>query len=362
MSDFAQTLIRWQRTHGRHDLPWQACRDPYRIWISEIMLQQTQVDTVIPYYRRFLARFATIDALAGAKLEEVLALWSGLGYYARARNVHACARILVAEHDGRFPALAEEIARLPGIGRSTAAAIAVFAFGARAAILDGNVKRVLCRHFGITGDPASSRVLAELWSRAESLLPAARVDVYVQAQMDLGATVCLRTRPHCGRCPLHDSCTARREGRTAELPSRRTRPPRPQRHRQMLVLRAADRRVLLEQRPAAGLWGGMLVLPDYDGEIDELAGWLAPRYGLRPSAVLALPPLRHAFTHFTLQISPWLVDVEETSRRLGESTARWADASSLDALPLPAPVRRILEGLAALNPLPAACAGAGRSG
>ena len=189
MSQFARELIRWQHAHGRHDLPWQGGRDPYRIWLSEIMLQQTRVETVIPYFARFLARFPTLGALAGAEMDEVLTLWSGLGYYARARNLHACARRLVDRHRGRFPRSPDEIAMLPGIGRSTAAAIAVFAFGARAPILDGNVKRVLCRHFAIYGDPGSSAVTARLWALAESLLPAARVDTYIQAQMDLGAVV-----------------------------------------------------------------------------------------------------------------------------------------------------------------------------
>ena len=362
MSEFAQTLIRWQRRNGRHDLPWQACRDPYRIWLSEVMLQQTQVDTVIPYFRRFVARFPTIDELAAAQTEEVLALWSGLGYYARARNLHACARILVRDHAGHFPRTPDDIAALPGIGRSTAAAIAVFAFGARAAILDGNVKRVLCRHFGVAGDPGGSRVVAGLWSLAESLLPDTAVDRYIQAQMDLGATVCTRAKPVCGRCPLSASCVAHRDGRTAELPSPRARRPRPERQQRMLVLRDRRHRVLLEQRPASGLWGGLLTLPAYDGEIAALADWLASRYGLQATRLSALPPLRHAFTHFTLTICPWLVELDEVPARLEEPAARWADTTALDALPLPTPVRRILDGVGEFNPLPAAGAGAGRSG
>ena len=362
MSEFAQTLIRWQRRHGRHDLPWQACSDPYRIWLSEVMLQQTQVDTVIPYFRRFVDRFPTIDELAAAQAEDVLALWSGLGYYARARNLHACARILVRDHAGHFPRRPEDIAALPGIGRSTAAAIAVFAFGARAAILDGNVKRVLCRHFGVDGDPGGSRVVAGLWSLAESLLPADAVDCYIQAQMDLGATVCTRAKPACERCPLSDSCVAHRDGRTAELPSPRARRPRPERQQRMLVLRDRRHRVLLERRPASGLWGGLLTLPAYDGEISALADWLASHYGLQAARLCALPPLRHAFTHFTLSISPWLVELDGVPQHIDEPARRWAETTALDALPLPTPVRRILDGLGPFSAPPAADADAGRSG
>ena len=200
--DFAARLIAWHADHGRHDLPWQNTHDPYRIWLSEIMLQQTQVDTVVPYYRRFLARCPDIATLAAADSGTVMALWSGLGYYARARNLHACAQRLVADHGGAFPATAEAIATLPGIGRSTAAAIAAFAFGERTAILDGNVKRVLCRAFGIDGFPGQAAVERKLWALAEALLPHADVATYIQAQMDLGATLCTRGTPHCTRCPL----------------------------------------------------------------------------------------------------------------------------------------------------------------
>lgn len=220
---FAARLLNWQRTHGRHDLPWQASREPYRIWLSEIMLQQTQVETVIPYYLRFLQRFPDLPALAAASLEDVLALWSGLGYYARARNLHRAAREVRDQHDGQFPRTAAEIANLPGIGRSTAAAIAAFAHGERAAILDGNVKRVLCRVFGVEGFPGSAAVDRELWALAERLLPEAEIGRYIQAQMDLGATVCTRSRPACGRCPFAADCIAQRSGRIAELPTPRPR-------------------------------------------------------------------------------------------------------------------------------------------
>ncbi len=229
MSDFADRLIAWQRHNGRHDLPWQGGHDPYRIWLSEIMLQQTQVDTVIPYYQRFLARFPDVASLAAAPVEDVMALWSGLGYYARARNLHRAACTIVEAHGGAFPRSAAEIAGLPGIGRSTAAAIAAFAYGERAAILDGNVKRVLCRIFGVEGFPGEKAVENRLWALAESLLPEHEVGRYIQAQMDLGATLCTRGKPACSRCPFADDCVARRENRVAELPT-----PRPKK-----VVRAA---------------------------------------------------------------------------------------------------------------------------
>ncbi|HVL55913.1 MAG TPA: A/G-specific adenine glycosylase, partial [Burkholderiaceae bacterium] len=227
----AERLIRWQRQAGRHDLPWQGSRDPYRIWVSEIMLQQTQVATVAPYYRRFTARFPDLAALAAAPLEHVLACWSGLGYYARARNLHACARVLVERHGGCWPGSAAQLAQLPGVGRSTAAAIAAFAYGERAAILDGNVRRVLCRHFGVEGVAGSAALERALWRLAERELPERDVDVYTQALMDLGATVCLRAAPRCDVCPVAADCVAHREQRTAELPVPRRRAPA--RHRQL---------------------------------------------------------------------------------------------------------------------------------
>ncbi|GHT99221.1 hypothetical protein FACS1894154_05890 [Betaproteobacteria bacterium] len=223
MTNFAQRLITWQRTHGRHDLPWQANRDPYRIWVAEIMLQQTQVATVIPYYQRFMARFPDVASLAAASAEAMIESWSGLGYYARARNLHRAAHQVMAEYGGQFPTRADDLITLPGIGRSTAAAIAAFASGERKAILDGNVKRVLCRAFGIEGFPGERTVETRLWALAESLLPAdaQEIGVYIQSQMDLGATVCTRSRPACSQCPLSNDCVAHLSGRSAELPTPR---------------------------------------------------------------------------------------------------------------------------------------------
>ncbi len=342
---FAERLVAWQRRHGRHDLPWQNTRDPYRIWVSEIMLQQTQVDTVVPYYARFMARFPDVAVLAAADLDEVLGLWSGLGYYARARNLHATARQVATAHGGHFPREVEALAALPGIGRSTAAAIAAFAFGARAAILDGNVRRVLCRAFGIEGPPGERAVEKRLWALAESLLPERAIAAYTQAQMDLGATLCTRHRPRCGDCPLAADCVAHREGRTAELPTPRPRRDAPRRSVRVALIRSGDR-VLLERRPPAGIWGGLFALPEIPSSCDDARAWIAGRFGfdVRPSRELA--PLEHAFTHFRLAIQPIGFDVDATALACHEPDHVWLELAGLDEAGLPAPVRRILESAA----------------
>ena len=329
--DFARRLIAWQKRHGRHDLPWQKQHDPYRVWLAEIMLQQTQVATVIPYYRRFLARFPGLAGLAAAPQEEVMALWSGLGYYARARNLQRAAQAIVATHGGRFPRRIEDIEALPGIGRSTAAAIAVFAFGARAAILDGNVRRVLARAFGIEGFPGEKAVEARLWALAESLLPERDLVAYTQGLMDLGATLCTRGKPRCGDCPLAAQCVARREDRIAALPTPRAKRAVPQRSVRVLVLRHRGR-VLLEQRPPHGIWGGLLSLP-------ELSDGKLPR---RYADAMPLPVVRHAFTHFRLDIMPLVAKV---SRRDTAPEGVWLSLKQLDEAPLPSPIRKILKGI-----------------
>src|ERR1700682_5011018 len=260
---FSEKLIAWQRRHGRHDLPWQGTRDPYRIWLSEVMLQQTQVATVVPYYERFIARYPGFSELARASEDEVLKLWSGLGYYARGRNLLLAARAVAAR--GEFPRTADEIAELPGVGRSTAAAIAAFAFGERAAILDGNVKRVLARCFGIEGWPGEAAVGRALWSVAERLLPKRGLEAYTQALMDLGATVCTSRQPKCDACPVRSICTARKQGRVADIPARRPRRVLPRRSVTWLVLRH-EGGVLVERRPAPGIWGGLWCFPELEGK------------------------------------------------------------------------------------------------
>lgn len=339
MPDFAQRLIDWQQRHGRHDLPWQASREPYRVWLSEIMLQQTQVDTVVAYYQRFLAHFPTLADLAAAPLSEVLALWSGLGYYARARNLHRAAQCIAADHGGVFPASSLAIAELPGIGRSTAAAIAVFCFGERAAILDGNVKRVLSRHFAMEGFPGLRTVEQALWARAESLLPRRDVDTYTQALMDLGATVCTRSRPRCGECPVAASCLAHRQGREADFPAPRPKKTIPERSTHVLLAVAGDA-VLLAQRPPQGIWGGLLALPEVPDATTPAD--FAARLGLTPLEITPQTPVRHAFTHFRLTLHPWRCAVADATPLAGGF--QWAPAASWDTLGLPAPIRRLLDG------------------
>jgi A/G-specific adenine glycosylase len=338
--DFAGWLIAWQAQHGRHDLPWQNTRDAYRIWLSEIMLQQTQVTTVLPYYARFLERFPDIRTLAAAPVDEVMALWSGLGYYARARNLHACARAVVERHGGEFPRETAAIAALPGIGRSTAAAIAAFAHGTRGAILDGNVKRVLARCFGIDGFPGTKKVENHLWQLAESLLPGDGIETYTQALMDLGATVCTRGKPDCAHCPLRGECIALEQDRVGELPTPRPRKTVPQRSARFLILRHDDR-VLLELRPPSGIWGALLCLPELT-EGDDPRLLARRRYACSVDCIDVQPPLTHRFTHFTLTLQPLLCRVSKVDPHAAQPGVQWLDLDALDRAALPAPIRKLL--------------------
>ena len=335
---FAERVIDWQRHSGRHDLPWQNTRDAYRIWLSEIMLQQTQVQSVRPYYVRFLAHFPDLSHLAAAPLDEVLALWSGLGYYARARHLQRCAQVLVADYEGRFPDDPARLAALPGIGRSTAAAIAVFAFGKRAAILDGNVKRVLTRCFAIEGHPSATPVERRLWALAESLLPKRHIERYTQGMMDLGATLCTRLRPQCSTCPLQTICRACRDGRQAELPARRAGKALPQQQQQVMLL-TDGQQVLLERRPPQGIWGGLLALPE--GAPDEAAVF-AQRQSCE---LLHLGPrrrLRHAFSHFRLTLEVQRCNVRILGHSAGEDRWQWLTVDAIATAALPTPIRKIL--------------------
>jgi len=343
MHEFSRRLIAWQRAHGRHDLPWQVS-DPYSIWLSEIMLQQTQVDTVIPYYRRFVARFPDISSLATAEVDAVLALWSGLGYYARARNLHAAARRMQDEHGGRLPRRFEDIVALPGVGRSTAAAIAVFAYGERRAILDGNVKRVLCRLYGIEGWPGERNTEAELWTLAESLLPEDDIRAYTQGLMDLGATLCRRGRPDCGRCPHGDDCRAYLTGRQAELPAARPRKSIPEKSTRMLIALHGEA-ILLEKRPPTGVWGGLWSLPECPLDVDARS--FAEELGLTVESMRDLPGLVHVFTHFRLTIRPTLVRVSRIASAVRAPSPASVWLPTMDALDaaLPAPARRLIAGI-----------------
>ena len=343
MQSFAGRVIEWQQASGRHDLPWQRTRDPYRIWLSEIMLQQTQVSAVIPYYGRFLARFPDLESLAAAPEDDVLALWSGLGYYARARNLHSAARAIVERHAGVFPSAFDEIVALPGIGRSTAGAIAVFAFGARHPILDGNVKRVFARVFGIAGFPGEKKIETALWVRAETLLPSQNVDAYTQGLMDLGAAVCIRARPRCEECPLHDECVARREKRIAVLPAPRPKKPLPEKSTVMLILQR-NREVLLEKRPAPGIWGGLWSFPEI-AALGDAASALRTRFGAEVMSEGALPDMRHGFTHYALTITPALLRVTQLEPRAHSPGHVWLTPADAINAAVPAPVRAILRQL-----------------
>jgi A/G-specific adenine glycosylase len=336
---FSTSVIEWQRACGRHDLPWQSTRDAYAIWISEIMLQQTQVATVIAYYVRFMARFPDVTALADASADEVLAHWSGLGYYSRARNLHRAAQVIRDAHSGRFPDNVEAVAALPGIGRSTAAAVVVFAYGHRKAILEGNVKRVLARYFGISGYPGEKRIADELWRTAERLLPDNDVQTYTQGLMDLGATLCTRRRPRCGSCPVRVGCIALREGRVEALPTPRPRQMRPQRKTVMVILEH-EGSVLLEKRPAPGIWGGLWSFPEVEPTEDVRAA-CAQRFGVHVDRLEALTDLDHGFTHFSLTISPRRATVIKLEPRAAEAAYQWLAREAIKDAAIPAPVRTI---------------------
>lgn len=355
VQNFSARLIAWQRAHGRHDLPWQNTREPYRIWLSEIMLQQTQVTTVAPYYARFLDRFPDVAALAAAPLDDVMALWAGLGYYSRARNLHRCAQVIVEQYGGAFPQTVDALAKLPGIGRSTAAAIAVFAFGARAAILDGNVRRVLARVFGIEGFPGEKRVENALWTLAQSLAPGEAASdedmaAYTQGLMDLGATLCGRGKPCCARCPFAADCVAHATSRQCELPTPKPKKTAPTKRTWMLVLVDGDA-VMLEKRPPSGIWGGLWSLPQAPDKaaLVQLARTLGAT-----GKVSRLAPFTHTFTHFRLEIKPYLVECTQGTHTvsaisggltMNDAQTAWVSLREMDAFGIPAPVRKLLDGL-----------------
>lgn len=345
---FSAAVVGWQKQHGRHALPWQNTRDAYRIWLSEIMLQQTQVTAVIPYYQKFLQSFPTVESLAAAPSEAVMSHWSGLGYYTRARNLHRCAQRVANEYGGRFPDDPELLADLPGIGRSTAAAIAAFAYGKRAAILDGNVKRVFARVFGVEGFPGAKAVEDQLWRRAVALLPAADMESYTQGLMDLGATLCVRGKPACDRCPLAQRCVALATNRTAELPVRKPKKAVPEKETMMLVVTEGSE-VLLQQRPDSGIWGGLLSLPELPVSSSAEEFEAAVDDAMLPFGAIAacrkLQPFSHVFTHFKLHVSPFQVLLKQRLSQAAESVYVWYPVAELADAPLPAPVKKLLLGV-----------------
>ncbi len=336
-ADFAARVVQWQRAHGRSGLPWQATRDPYRVWLSEIMLQQTQVATVLAYYARFLERFPGVRALAAAPQDEVLGLWSGLGYYSRARNLHRCAQEVVTAHGGEFPRSAQVLQSLPGIGRSTAAAIAAFCFGERIAILDGNVKRVLARVRGFAGDLALAREERALWDLAQALVPqdAADMPAYTQGLMDLGATVCTARAPQCEACPAQDLCAAHREGEPTRYPVRTRKLKRSAQSLWLLQARRADGAIWLEKRPQQGIWAGLYCLPVFDSH-EALRAAVPARMGLEDGT-----PFLHVLTHKDLHLHPVAAAFNRGSP---SGPGAWFGAGQWPALGLPAPVRKLLEG------------------
>jgi A/G-specific adenine glycosylase len=355
-SPLARRLIAWHARAGRHHLPWQQDRSPYRVWVSEIMLQQTQVGTVIPYYERFMRRFPAVAALADAALDEVLHLWSGLGYYARARNLHRTAQLIATHHGGDFPDDFAALAALPGIGRSTAGAILALSHGARWPILDGNARRVLARYFAVAGARGAPATEARLWQLAGRCTPARRVAAYTQAIMDLGAMLCVRSAPRCAECPLASGCRARRSARTHELPAPRLPRARGRRCVFMVVALAADRDVLIERRPAQGIWGGLWCLPEF-ASVAAAEDFIHSQLSAT-AEVTPLPALAHAFTHFDLTIVPLLVPCGAR----GDAGPRqlWYNIRKPARIGLPAPIRTLL-GTVQSGPLAPAVAGRERS-
>lgn len=342
MSDFAEKLIAWQQVHGRHDLPWQQTRDPYAVWVSEIMLQQTQVSAVIGYYDRFMQRFPTITSLAQAEQDEVMRYWSGLGYYSRARNLHHAAQTIVREHDGIFPTDFDTIQTLKGIGRSTAAAISVFAFNQRQTILDGNVKRVLARLHAVSGWPGLPEVEKKLWQIAEHLLPEQGLPSYVQGLMDFGATLCTRSKPRCVDCPMQIQCLAYQQQQVAQLPSPKPRKALPEKQVTMLMIVDAGE-ILLERRPNQGIWGGLWSLPELS-PTQIAVPHVKQTLGMETETLEVLPVLWHTFTHFKLEITPQPLQL--TGRRPSlPPHMQWLGLTDAIAAALPTPVRTLIKTL-----------------
>jgi A/G-specific adenine glycosylase len=345
VSDFARRLLSWFDEHGRHDLPWQHNLTPFSVWVSEIMLQQTQVATVIPYYERFMSAFPNVRMLADAPLDRVLEHWAGLGYYARGRNLHRAAIIVRDEHAGQFPQSFDELTALPGIGRSTAGAILAIACGQRHAILDGNVKRVLTRWRGIAEWPGKPAVAAQLWELAAELTPNDRVGPYTQAIMDLGATLCARTKPRCDACPVNDACVARREGLQRVLPAARPKRVKPQRKVAMLVIRNSSGAVLLERRPELGIWGGLYSLPELPAELAP-EDWSRTQIGATLREVTPLAPLKHSFTHFELEIEPLSAALDESCGAVMDRDGLvWYKRDASERIGMPAPIAKLLDSL-----------------
>jgi len=345
---FSQRLLSWYDLHGRHNLPWQQDKTPYRVWVSEIMLQQTQVTTVIPYYQRFMARFPQVSDLATANEDDVLHHWSGLGYYSRARNLHKAAKLVVNEHAGTFPRSVAGLMELPGIGRSTAGAIAAISMGIRAPIMDGNVKRILTRYFAIHGWPGLTAVTNELWAIAEVLTPRERVGDYTQVMMDLGATLCKHSKPACHLCPLNNRCVAHQTGQQQRFPESRPKQAKPERSTVMLMVVNQFGEILLEKRPPTGIWGGLWSFPELS-DPDQISAEALARTGLTIDDCELWQPFRHTFSHYHLDITPALTFIDSQQQALPireRDDYCWFPLNQSHQLGLAAPVKKLLEKIA----------------
>lgn len=351
MTVFSDSLLEWHKKHGRHNLPWQNTKDPYHIWVSEIMLQQTQVSTVIPYYERFVARFPTAAELAGAQIDEVLHLWTGLGYYARGRNLHAAAKQIQQDFNGVFPTTFEDLMSLKGIGRSTAGAILSFAFSKRQPILDGNVKRVLSRVFGVEGWYGKKTVSEKLWLLADEHTPHTEVARYTQAIMDFGAIRCTRSKPDCEGCSFQPQCIAYQENRITELPGKKPKKKTPVRSCVVLIARNAAKHILLEQRPPTGIWGGLWTLPQIDTTEHKqlleanLNETCKQQFGFEIQMIEQADAFRHTFSHYHLDITPIHVNITESRMKTQESATQWIDLTKPLQIGLPAPIKKLLKSL-----------------
>ncbi|ARU28805.1 A/G-specific adenine glycosylase [Cellvibrio sp. PSBB006] len=348
-NDFSRAVLTWFDKHGRKTLPWQQGITPYRVWLSEIMLQQTQVTTVIPYFERFVARFPDVASLAAAPIDDVLHLWTGLGYYARARNLHRCAQTIMRDYGGQFPNSVEALAELPGIGRSTAGAIVSIAFKQRAAILDGNVKRVLARHHAVAGWPGDASTLKTLWTHAETYTPNKRVNDYTQAMMDLGATLCTRSKPACERCPVMNTCVAYATGKVSLYPGKKPKKTLPEKTVQLLMLRNPAGDILLQQRPPQGIWGGLWSFPEIALDVDAQR-YAEDRYG-KVSTSETWDAYRHTFSHYHLDITPVLIQFKKMPLTIAEAhQTLWYNPHQPGTIGLAAPVKKLLEKLAEFDP------------
>lgn len=345
-ANFSQRILTWFDAHGRKHLPWQQNITPYRVWVSEIMLQQTQVATVIPYFEAFLARFPSVHTLAAASQDDVLGLWTGLGYYSRARNLHKAAQQVVSEYAGEFPANTALLETLPGIGRSTAGAIASISMGLRAPILDGNVKRVLARHHALADWPGKASTLKQLWDLAEKYTPHDRVADYTQAIMDLGATLCTRSKPACENCPVAASCQGLSTGNPTQFPGKKPKKALPTRETTFVIAQNPQGEVFMEQRPSQGIWGGLWSFPEV-ADADEIDAWCFTHIGQAPLSLSCGSQLKHTFSHFHLAIWPVYVAVESPFNGIADnSNHRWLAPTDMNSLGLPAPVVKILRELA----------------